>query len=274
MITHTDIGYNGRFGNQLFIYALLYKLKTLGKEVFIPAYNIKSIKDDGCFDTYHKFWIKYRCVLYDYFNLSMPLKDKYDALPKWQEMEVKFYPKVLQLDNVNLSGYFQSWKYFDDIKEDLLKELKFKSEITDKIDKFYKESFEYKTIGIQIRLGDTLGQSWMHKLSIEYISEVLQMFPEDNYNFLIFSDNIDYCKDWFGDDDRVYFEKNLNEAESLYMLSLCDNLILSASTYSWWAAYLNQKNGLKIFPDYFDGSNRDLDGFYHPSWKRIKVEVK
>lgn len=273
MITHTDIGYNGRFGNQLFIYALLYKFKLMGRNVFIPEYNINSIKDNGCFDTYHKQWIKYRCVLYDYFTLSIPTQLQFDTFPIWQEEKVQFYPEVLKLDDINLSGYFQSWKYFDDIRDELINELKFKPEITDKINTIYNESFEYKTIGIQIRLGDTLGQNWMHKLSSEYITEVLQLFPEDNYNFLVFSDDINYCKEWFGDDGNIYFEDGLNEAESLYMLSLCDNLLLSASTYSWWAAYLNKKDGMKIFPDYFDGSDRDLDTFYHPSWKRIKVEM-
>lgn len=271
MITHTDIGYNGRMGNQLFIYALLYKLKTLNRDVFIPEFNILSHKENGCFDTYHKKWIKYRCVLYDYFDLTIEIKSKYDTLKKWQEPEIKFYPEVLALDNVNLSGYFQSWKYFDDIRYELLNEIKFKSNITEKIDNIYKKYNNAKTIGIQIRLGDTLGQPWMHKLSPEYITNVMKLLPEDDYKILVFSDNIEYCKDWFPDDDEIYFENDLTEAESLYMLSLCDNLILSGSTYSWWSAYLNKNNGLIFFPDYFDGSNRNLNEFYHTSWKRIPV---
>lgn len=272
MITHTSIGYNGRLGNQLFIYALLFKLKSLNKEVFIPEYNTLAVKEDGCFDTYHKKWMDYRCVLYDYFNLSIPLIAKYIDLPLLQEENTEFHKNILDADNVNLNGYFQSWKYFDDIRNELLNELKFKNNIVNKVNEIYNKYSNKKTVGIHIRLGDTLGQPWMHKLSPEYISEVMTMLPEDDYNFLIFSDNIEYCKDWFPEDDNLYFENELNEAESLYMLSLCDNLILSASTYSWWAAYLNKKNGKIFFPDYFDGSKRDLDGFYHPSWARIKIK--
>ena len=270
------MGYNGRFGNQLFIYSLLFKFKTLGKEVFIPKYNTLSTKEDGCFDTYHKKWMDYRCVLYDYFNLNIPLRLEYPTLTKLQETDMGFNADILKADDVNLSGYFQSWKYFDDIRIDLLNELKFKDEIINKGNLVYSNYSNRKTIGVHIRLGDTLGQSWMHKLSPEYISEVMSMLPEEDYNFLIFSDNIEYCKDWFPEDEGVYFEDGLSEAESLYTLSICDNLILSGSTYSWWAAYLNQKDGMKIFPDYFDGSNRDLDGFYHPSWTRIEIngEIK
>jgi len=272
MITHTDMGYNGRLGNQLFIYALLFKLKMLNKEVFIPKYNTMSVKQDGCFDTYHKKWLDYRCVLYDYFDLNIELKLQYPTLPKLQEQNMGFNENVLLCDNVNLSGYFQSWKYFDDVREELLKELKFKDVIINKANDIYNKYTNRKTIGIHIRLGDTLGQPWMHKLSPEYISEVMELLPEEDYQFLIFSDNIEYCKEWFPEDDRLYFENGLTEAESLYMLSLCDNLILSGSTFSWWAAYLNKKGGMKIFPDYFDGSNRDLYVFYHPSWTRIKIK--
>ena len=52
MISHIDIGYNGRLGNQLFLYALLFKLKTLDKEIVIPSKNY-NWKQDGCLDQHH-----------------------------------------------------------------------------------------------------------------------------------------------------------------------------------------------------------------------------
>ena len=265
MISHIDIGYNGRLGNQLFLYAILFKLKTLGKEVVIPANNI-NWKQDGCLDQYHMKWIPYKYLLDDYFNLSIKLSNNIPS-QIWEEPKQGFHSEVLELDNVSLKGYFQSWKYFDDIKDDLLKELSFKQKIKDTIFNPYKDN----TICIHIRLGDTLAQPWMHKLSSEYLQKCFEYLPPNNYNFIVFSDNLEYCKDWFPQEDNVYFAEGLNEAETLYLMSLCDHFIMSGSTFSWWGAYLGQKkHSIVLFPNHFDGSDRVLSEFYHPSWKLIQ----
>jgi hypothetical protein len=270
MISHIDIGYNGRLGNQIFIYSTLFKLKTLNKEVSIPKKN-SQLKIDGCLDQFHKKWINYKYVMPEYFDLSIP---EIDNVPNeiWTEPKQGFHPEVFDLDNVSLRGYFQSWKYFDDIKLELLKELSFKQDIKEKVNKIYKKYNNKKTVCIHIRLGDTLAQSWMHKLSPEYIQKCFTYLPNEDYNFLIFSDNIDYCKNWFPQDESVYFANDLNEAESLYMMSLCNHFIMSGSTFSWWGAYLGQKeDSVILFPNHFDGTDRILNDFYHPSWKRINI---
>ena len=112
----------------------------------------------------------------------------------------------------------------------------------------------------------------MHKISPEYLQECFNYLPQDDFNFLIFSDNLEYCKDWFPEGNNVYFAEDLNEAETLYLMSLCDHFIMSGSTFSWWGAYLGQKeNSVVIFPNHFDNSDRELDIFYHPSWKLINI---
>jgi hypothetical protein len=112
----------------------------------------------------------------------------------------------------------------------------------------------------------------MHKLSPEYIQTCFEHLPEENFNFMVFSDNLEYCKDWFPEGDNVYFAEDLNEAETLYLMSLCSHFIMSGSTFSWWGAYLGQKeNSVVMFPNHFDSSDRELDIFYHPSWKLINI---
>lgn len=270
MLSHYDIGYNGRLGNQLFNYALLFKLKSQGKEIVIPSRNY-TWKQNGCLDQYHNKWIAYKYVLDDYFNLSIKPSDNIpDKI--WEEPCQGYHSDIFSLNNVSLKGYFQSWKYFDDIKESLKKELTFKSTIKEKVDSIFNKYSYKKTVCIHIRLGDTLAQPWMHKLSPEYIQKCFQHLPLEDYNYIIVSDNFEYCKDWFPQDDTVYFAENLNESETLYLMTLCDHFIMSGSTFSWWGAYLGQKpHSIVLFPDYFDGSTRSLDEFYHPSWKRIII---
>jgi hypothetical protein len=270
MISHIDIGYNGRLGNQLFIYALLFKLKTQGKEVSIPSTNYHW-KQDGCLDQYHMKWIPYKYVLEDYFDLSIQSSN---IIPSniWEEPKQGYHSEVFNLDNISLKGYFQSWKYFDDIKEELKNELSFKSTIKEKIDLIYSSYSSKPTVCIHIRLGDTLSQSWMHKLSPEYIQDCFSHLPPDEYNFIIVSDNFEYCKDWFPQSEDIYFAEGLDEAETIYLMSLCDHFIMSGSTFSWWGAYLGQKeHSIVLFPNHFDSTDRDLNLFYHPTWKLINI---
>lgn len=270
MISHIDIGYNGRLGNQLFLYALLFKYKMMGREVVVPAFNY-NWKPDGCLDQHHMRWIPYKYVMDDYFNLTIP---PFDSIPQtlWTEPKPGFHPEIFELDNVSLRGYFQSWRYFEDVRTELLEELSFKKPIKDKVAAIYKKYNNKPTICIHIRLGDTLAQPWMHKLSPEYIQACFGALPEGEYNFMVFSDNLEYCKGWFPEEDNVYFADGLNEAETMCLMSMCDHFLMSGSTFSWWGAYLGQKpHSVVLFPNYFDGNaDRNLDDFYHPTWKRVQ----
>jgi hypothetical protein len=119
-------------------------------------------------DQHHNKWIPYKYVLDDYFDLTIKASDNI-PLNIWEEPKQGFHSEVLDLDNVSLRGYFQSWKYFDDIRNELIQELIFKDDIKQKVDPIYNLYSSKPTICIHIRLGDTLAQPWMHKISPEYL---------------------------------------------------------------------------------------------------------
>ena len=132
MITHKSIGYSGRLGNQMFQYAALkaLSLKT-GYEMFLP--NHIDIKHDGCFDMTNNKWIEYKLDLLDCFDLSYPILD--NTLPnQYQEQSFKFELFTIS-DDTSIDGYFQSYKYFEDFKQDILNDFKFRDEILNKCQK-------------------------------------------------------------------------------------------------------------------------------------------
>ena len=59
MITHKNIGYNGRLGNQMFQYAALKVISLVMKQPIVLPDNI-GIKQEGCFDFTNNVWIPYR----------------------------------------------------------------------------------------------------------------------------------------------------------------------------------------------------------------------
>ena len=192
MITHKSIGYSGRLGNQMFQYAALKALSLrTGYEMFLP--NHITIKPDGCYDMTNNKWIEYKLDLLDCFNIVCPILD--NSLPnQYQEPSFGFEPFTIP-DNTSIEVYFQSYKYFKDYKEDILNDFKFRDEI---LSKCQEEISQYiNPVAIHIRRGDYVNHPGFWNVTPEYIQAALSYFYDDEYTFLIFSDDIEWCKQIF-----------------------------------------------------------------------------
>jgi hypothetical protein len=61
-----------------------------------------------------------------------------------------------------------------------------------------------------------------------------------NYNFLVFSDDIEWCKQNVKFGRAVYVErKGGSPLDDMFLAVQCKNIILANSTFSWWCAWLN-----------------------------------
>jgi hypothetical protein len=161
------------------------------------------------------------------------------------------YSEVPLYDNVCYQGYFQSDKYF--LGLDISKEFKLRSENIDRLKTEYASLFDKKTISLHYRLGGDRVTDFMqnyHKnVSIDYYKQALEVaqYNPDEYNILVFSDRMDQCKELLKElDYPFYFIQNENNVLDFTMMSLCNVNIVSNSTFSWWAAYMNQNDHKKI----------------------------
>jgi hypothetical protein len=140
------------------------------------------------------------------------------------------------------------------------------------------------TVSIHVRRGDYLlpQYSFCHLDSDYYIKAIVDNFmPIEDYNFIVFSNDIEYVKEMFvGDNiwfiDPVGGEKICtdSEKEDLALLSLCDHHITANSSYSWWGAYLSKNPDKKIVcPTNWLHSNHQsswINGnYYPPTWINI-----
>jgi hypothetical protein len=84
-------------------------------------------------------------------------------------------------------------------------------------------------------------------LSLDYYKEAIKHI--DNTTYVIFSDEIDFCKDIkaevFGDMEVVFVEGNTQYVD-LCMMTLCDNNIVSNSTFGIWGGALNKNKNKKV----------------------------
>jgi hypothetical protein len=218
MISFDSIGSLGRIGNQMFQYA-----STIGialKNNYECEFNFQHPK----------------CYIHQIFDLSKLSKSK-SILPKQilKEHSLAFDPKIYQCkDDTLLRGYLQNIIYFDDYRDYIKKEFKFKSKIKDTVNNKLPNT---NYIAVHIRRKDYLKHKNIYfQLDLTWYRNAFKLF--DNNNFLIFSDDIKWCKNNFNESNIMFSEFTKSE-EDLYAMTLGKGLIIANSTFSWWAAYLS-----------------------------------
>jgi len=155
------------------------------------------------------------------------------------------YNNIEYKSDMCLVGYFQTEKYFEKYADEI-RNLFFIDEQTKNIinDK-YREILTNKTVAVHVRRGDYLKLSKTHPTcTLEYYNEAMATFPKDTI-FLFFSDDIAWCKENFAQDNFVFIEKN-EDLVDFYLISICNNAIISNSSFSWWGAWLSDKCDKRI----------------------------
>jgi hypothetical protein len=246
MITNGRIGYNGRFGNQLFQFASTIGIaRKMGYDVFFPKSNISNGIPDKNADN-KPFIAKLDIV--DCFDID----DKYfsNNIVVNSQVSERFFHFDEQLfninDNVNIDGYLQSEKYFEHCKDEIIDVLKIKpyfieiaNELLPKTDK--------ELVAIHIRRGDYVHISDYHSLNgVEFVnSAVERLGNKDKYHFVVCSDDAKWCEEIWGSDENFTVIKSNSSYIDFAIMTLCDHFIISNSSFSWWGSYLS-KNPDKI----------------------------
>jgi hypothetical protein len=156
--------------------------------------------------------------------------------------------------NLKLEGYYQNEKYFIDLRDEIL-ELFSVDEITKtEIESKYSSLFNNPTCSIHVRRGNYLQKSDFHPpQNLNYYKSATNLIG-DNHKFIIFSDDIEWCKDNFDFLPEKEFISGNTDYFDLYLMSMCDNHIIANSSFSWWGAWLNKnKNKKVIYPSVWFG---------------------
>ena len=176
--------------------------------------------------------------------------------------------------NIYLNGYFQSEKYFKGYSEEIRKLFSYPQDYIDAIKEKYKYQLSENTCSIHVRRGDYLNLPNHHPVqNMNYYMKSIKQMPKDSM-FLIFSDDISWCKQNFPDlPEKFKFIEGNNDHEDLLLQSLCKNNIIANSTFSWWAAWLNANVDKKIIipKEWFGSANShfNIDDLYCENWIKL-----
>jgi hypothetical protein len=150
---------------------------------------------------------------------------RYDKLP---------FDQSYRSQNILLRGYFQNPKYFQDYRKEIIETLGFQ----------YNKHQE-DTVSVHVRRGDYLTLQHKHPLvTKEWYENAMDLFKGKEFYF--FSDDIEWCQREFGGRKDCSFSVRQNELTDLQQISQCEHHINSASTFSWWGAWLNQNPNKKV----------------------------
>lgn len=182
--------------------------------------------------------------------------------------------------NIYLDGYFQSEKYFAYIKEILLTDFTFPDLDAENEIVLKKINTVENAVSIHLRRGDYLKpevQKYHGSLPSEYYLEGINFLDEnfENCSFFVFSDDISYCKEIFKNIKNIeYIDHNhgKNSWKDMYLMTQCRHHIIANSSFSWWGAWLAQKEGKTIAPkNWFNKevANFDIQDIIPQKWITI-----
>ena len=267
----------GGIGNIMFIIAASHALALDNNDEAIYSVSLNSItrrKNE-------RWWFEtlFRKIKRGSGKARMIYKE-----PKFTYKKLPYYP------NMKLHGYFQSSKYFDHRREEILELFTdYKKDISVPL-QLKMDLIGGKKIGLHVRRADYLKLQHVHVVqSMDYYKKAVEIMKErlgedyKEYSFLIFSDDIAWCsqQEFFKNLPDVNFidngdgiQKGPQEVFELYLMSMCDHNIIANSSFSWWGAYLNDNpNKIVIAPkNWFNPPSKGGNGpadwstIYGQSW--------
>lgn len=165
---------------------------------------------------------------------------------------VGFEPHLMNLQgNIYLDGYFQSEKYFVKEAAVIRRELTLKHQLSEEAAHLQNDIvIQEHSVSLHVRRGDYVNHPEFGGIADrEYYSRALSEMRRllENPKIYVFSDDIDWCRENLSlPEGAAYVSNNsLKDYEEMALMSTCKHQIIANSTFSWWAAWLNN-NPTKI----------------------------
>src|ERR1700722_14898118 len=169
-------------------------------------------------------------------------------LPSFEEDGYRFDPRLVErcVDGGYIKGYFQSSKYFDAVKQEVV------SLFRDKViheaggAALKKRILECNSVGVHVRRGDYLktpAYEFHGLCETDYFRRAIEIMRKRQADptFFVFSDDPDWCSEPFNEPDVVVASGTRTPNADLDLLASCKHHILSNSSFSWWGAYLAER---------------------------------
>lgn len=246
---------NGGLGNQMFQYAFLCYLQSVGNDVKLNISDFQVHRHHNGFELERIFGItgpyNYSISKIGTNNNSLFIRSLKKLLHARIVNENEYYENKIFSNiplkkieqNILFYGYWQDKKYLECVREKLKSDFSFPT-LNDKNKVLYEKLKNKDSVSVHVRRGDYLKDESISSIcDTEYYKEAIKLCQKriDDPVFVFFSDDIKWCRENFHNLKAVFVDWNagLESYRDMQMMSLCSHNIIANSTFSFWGAWLN-----------------------------------
>ena len=236
-----------RFGNWLFLIAACYAhcLRN-GYEMRLP--NDKELINK---------------ILPDEFGIPQKIDEQTTTL--YNEPTYHYTP--IPSDFVgNIQGFYQSSKHFKP----------FENEVKQLFHRLVSTEKKENCAAIHIRMGDYLQYDWRYKSpKKDFIERAIKQLSPHIKRLVVFSDEpnkaMELIRSCNGSEKYgiINGSAESDEIDDIRSMTACEELIMSCSSFSWWAAYLGEHKKVIVDKKWYNDNGLIDKDIYEDNWIKI-----
>jgi hypothetical protein len=257
----------GGLGNQLFVYAFGLSLaKQLQTEIHADLWRFHNYPwhryelDSIATEISRTYSSKGREQVGRFIRVipaAMARLGRYHSGPLNRlvtETRFTYDPRLRNVEkNTRLSGYFQSWRYFDDIADEIRNQI---LTVVSPSKWFYDTAQLLSGLGewiaVHVRLGNYTKVPGMGVVSEEYYKRAIQFIESmcGKLPIVVFSDDPEVARTYgcFPSDRSIFVStpSNTRAVEPLVLMSRAGAIVAANSTFSWWSAFIGESRNRPV----------------------------
>lgn len=183
--------------------------------------------------------------------------------------------------DIYLMGYWQSYHYFNAIRNILIKEIKPVNTLSDHYQGYLEKILSCPSAMVHIRRGDYVHLPVAAKIhgfvGLDYYQKGFDRLLASNPNihFFVFSDDIEWAKCNLPHQEKIHFIESVDEfnapVQELFLMSQCQKHLIANSSLSWWGAWLSESTiPMIIAPkNWTNDRDKNWDDLLPKHWQKL-----
>ncbi len=182
---------------------------------------------------------------------------QHSGLTRVREKPFGFDERYLSAaDNSYLVGYWQSEKFFPDVRTQVRQSFRLSSSLSKPAARLFDRMHSGSSIAIHVRRGDYVSNpqaaAIYRQLSVEYYQRCVDDWLEANPHSqaIIFSNDIAWCQQNLAFPCPVTLvtsDVSAGAHEDLWLMTAAQAVVTANSTFSWWGGWLSQHRHVRVY---------------------------
>lgn len=286
----------GGLGNQLFIYAAARRLSLLNNTqlyldcktgfdldvVYKRSFQLKHFNIPSNVRILNSKTVPYQRLnirISKLLNRLLPFRFRNYLCQEGDDFDSRLLAFKFKR-NIFLEGYWQSELYFKDVEAIIRQDLKISPPSDDLNLALSERITRTVSVAVHVRFFDSPDEFGINNVPDSYYQKAVAIIQSiaPEAHFFVFSDQPTTAL------ERITFPKNRttvithnqgdeNAYADLWLMSLCQHFIIANSTFSWWGAWLSERQGKRVIaPDIRISGGKmswGFDGLLPDNWIKL-----